>query len=138
MIRHAIIRENNILFDEVPASNDMMFSLLTGLSANKIDVDQAEVYCVTVCKGSITNKVSWRNLESRFNVNIRINEVLKKNGLPKNASLMYFIFQSLSFGFIKFLGFVYKAAITGNLFVGWRSWFRTLFLNKRYKQYEVK
>ena len=137
MINRSFIEENNILFDEVPASNDMMFSLLSGLAAHQIAADAREVYCVTVSKGSITNSISLRNLESQFDVNIRINAVLVKHGLKKNASVMYFIYQSLSFGIRPFLKFVYKALITGNLLVGWKSWIRTLVTIKRYKQYEI-
>lgn len=137
MINSSFIEVNNILFDEVPASNDMMFSLLSGLAAHQIAADAREVYCVTVSKGSITNSISLRNLESQFDVNIRINAVLVKYGLKKNASVMYFIYQSLSFGIRPFLKFVYKALITGNLLVGWKSWIRTLVTKKRYKQYEI-
>lgn len=138
MINNSFIEVNNILFDEVPASNDKMFSVLSGLAAHQIAVDTREVYCVTVSKGSITNCISLRNLESQFDVNIRINDVLVKQGLKKNASVMYFIYQSLSFGIGPFLKFVYKALITGNLFVGWKNWIRTLVTKKRYKQYEIK
>ena len=137
MINRSFVVDNNILFDEVPASNDKMFSLLTGLSAHLIAVDTREVYCITVCKGSITNTINLRNLESQFEVNVRINEVLKRHGLKKNASLMYFIYQSLSFGVKPFLKFAYKALITGNLLVGWKSWAHTIFTQKRYKNYEV-
>ena len=137
MIKRSFVINNGIRYDEVPASNDMMFSLLSGLAARQIAADSREVYCVTVSKGSITNSVSLRNLESQFDVNIRINEVLKKHGLKKNASVMYFIYQSMSFGVKPFIKFAYKALITGNILVGWKTWLHTLCTKKRYKQYEI-
>lgn len=47
LIQRGLVQENNIEFDEVLVSNDIMFSTKIGLLAKKILVSPTEVYCVT-------------------------------------------------------------------------------------------
>lgn len=46
MIRRKLIQDNNIHFDSVRYSNDVMFSLKTSLHAKKIAVCDKPIYCV--------------------------------------------------------------------------------------------
>lgn len=46
LIRHELVQENNIEFDEVLVSNDIMFSAKTGLMANAISTVTESIYCV--------------------------------------------------------------------------------------------
>lgn len=55
MVRHALVDRHNIRYDEVLASNDTYFSMLTGYYATKVDSDPTEVYIATVSRG-ITHK----------------------------------------------------------------------------------
>lgn len=138
MFRADFIRENKIDFEEVPASNDVMFSLKTGLNAKKITASEDVVYCVTVTKGSITNVVSLRNLESIFNVKIRKNALLVKNGHKRLCSVANTIRKSAKYGLGIFFRFLWTALITGNLFVGYRRWFKTILsYKKRNKEYLI-
>ncbi|HHX70563.1 MAG TPA: glycosyltransferase family 2 protein [Gallicola sp.] len=140
MVKTNLVKENSVYFDEVPASNDVIFGLKIGLIARNINVDKRVVYCATVQKGSLTNTVSLENIESRFGVNIRKNEMLKQNGYKKTESVIYFIMSSIRFGVKPFLKLFYKAFVTNNLFVGYDRWFKTL-LSKRHlknKEYKVK
>lgn len=77
MIRKELIQRENIRFDEIPASNDIMFSLRTGYEAKSITVDQAVVYCVTVGKGSLTNTRSKEIARCRYKVKLRYNEFVR-------------------------------------------------------------
>lgn len=139
MFRYRFVKEENICFEEVPASNDVIFSLKTGIAAKKIAVSSDIVYCATVTKGSITNVMSLRNLESVFNVRIRKNALLKAHGLKRESSLLYLILKSRKYGIKVMLSFFYKALITGNLFVGYNRWFKTLFnLKNNKKNYIVE
>ena len=47
MVRNELVKENNILFDEVPASNDVMFSLKTAYHAKAVLASPEQIYCVT-------------------------------------------------------------------------------------------
>lgn len=134
MFRSKFVKEESILFDEVPASNDVMFSLKTGIAANKIVASPDIVYCVTVTKGSITNVKSLRNLESDFNVRIRKNAYLKSHGLKKECSLLNPILKSRKYGIKVMISFFYKALVTGNLLVGYNRWFKTIFNRKDNKK----
>lgn len=82
MYRAEYIRENDIYFDEVRASNDLMFSLVAGHKAKSIRADKAVVYVVT--EGEVGQSlVKTRNRETmfcRYEVAIRKNLYLKKHG----------------------------------------------------------
>lgn len=139
MFRRAFVLENSIYFDEVPASNDVMFSLKTGIAAKNISASKETVYCVTVTKGSITNVKSLRNLKSDFEVRIRKNALLRSNGLKGECSLLNPILKSRRYGFRVMLSFIYKAIITGNIFVGYNRWLKTIFhLKKKKAEYIVE
>ncbi len=133
MFRRKFVIDNNILFDEVPASNDVMFSLKTGIAAKKIAASKDTVYCVTVTKGSITNVKSLRNLESDFNVRIRKNALLVSRGLKRECSLLNPIIKSRHYGIKTMFKFLFKAIRSGNLLVGYNRWFKTLFHLKKSK-----
>lgn len=126
MIRREMVEANNIRFEEVPASNDVMFSLETGLAAKKITASTDIVYCVTKTEGSITNTVSLRNLESAFEVKIRKNRMLKENGFPRECSVANTIRKSAGYGIKTFLAFFWRAMSTGNLLVGCNRWPKTV------------
>lgn len=127
MISSEFVKVNNILYDEVPASNDVIFAVKIGLKANLISADNSEVYCATVNIGSITQTTSLRNIESQFDVRIRKNKILKENGLEKDSSLIYLILKSRRYGFKVFTKLLFKAIISGNLFVGYNNWIKTLY-----------
>lgn len=139
MIRHDFLIDNHIVFDEVPASNDVIFALNIGLKANKIEADNSLVYCLTITKGSITNTESLRNIESIFNVKIRKNQLLKENGYKPVSSVAYQIYRASKYGFKPFIKLFYTAFVTGNLFVGYRNWIKTIIsFDKKYKEYIEK
>lgn len=54
MIKRELVCTNGFTFDEVPASNDVVFCTKTGLAAKRINVDYNIVYCTTVTDGSLT------------------------------------------------------------------------------------
>lgn len=75
--------EYKIKFDEVPASNDIMFTTKAAVKANNMCVDDRVIYVVTVSSSSLTRTKSSRNLRSRFSVYIVHNAYLKRNGHSK-------------------------------------------------------
>lgn len=65
MIRNRLVKEQKIIFDEVPASNDIMFSLKTAFCTDKIEASPEQIYCVTQSDNSLTRLKSETNFWSR-------------------------------------------------------------------------
>ena len=55
MIRRSLIEGNGIRFEEIPYSNDVLFSSKAGCLARKIQVDPREVYCLCERANSLTD-----------------------------------------------------------------------------------
>lgn len=127
MVRARLVRDNDILFDEVPAGNDVMFGLKIGLAAKKITAIPIKTYMVTTSIGSITRTMSLENLESRLYVKERYNRMLKEHGYKKTASQMYLIVASAKYGIKPFFKFLFTALKDGDLFIGWKHWIVTVF-----------
>ena len=127
MVRKSLVDSMNIQFDEVVASNDVMFSTKVGYYAKKFTVSKEVVYTVTTRKGSLANRRDLRALESRYRVRMRRNIFLKEQGLAdRQISIMSFLYDSLKFGikpFFKFLGLAIKNR--QNFFIGYRNWIQT-------------
>lgn len=62
MIRRKFIDQYNLRFDEIPRCNDMVFSLLTSLYANKFEIIDTQIYCVTSNPASITRTKIKKNV----------------------------------------------------------------------------
>lgn len=83
LIRKNLIDKNQIFFDEVLASNDVMFSLKTSFKSEKIEISHEIIYCVTVHKGSLTMNMNKKIFYSRADVHQRKNIYLKEIGKEK-------------------------------------------------------
>lgn len=96
MIKNTLVKENNILFDEVPASNDVMFSLKTAYYAKKVFASPAQIYCVTSARNTLTSQKNEQNYWARVEVFVTRYQFmyshldLEKYGfiLPKGLSLI--------------------------------------------------
>ena len=130
MIKNELVRENDIYFDEVPASNDVIFSLMIGLHASKVIADSNVIYCVTVSDGSITKTETLRNLESRFKVAIKKNDILRSRGYKADVSIIFYVVKSMKYGFDIFIKFFFKAIASGYILVGWKRWGQTFRMLK--------
>ena len=144
MIKRKLIIDNNIQFEEISAGNDILFSVKTGYHAKEIHADTNIVYCVTIEKGSITNRLILANIESRCKATIRYNTFVSSIEKKEcRVSIMLVLIQALKFG-IKPFGklVIYSIKNKNNLFIGCSRWLRTLFgiLKKRgeTKKYLVK
>ena len=81
--RRLFIKEHNITFDEVPASNNIMFTTKAAVNSINVKVDNNILYVVTVTDNSLTKTKNSRNIRSRFLVYIDHNNYLKKHGYKK-------------------------------------------------------
>lgn len=123
IIRKALVSSNKIMFDEVPASNDVMFSIKAGHYARKIQVENCIGYVVTQTHGSITNTVSERNLISKFNVALRANKFLKDHGQPQfQHSILYFLYRALRINpALALRFFAISISEKNNIFIGYKK-----------------
>lgn len=70
LIRAGFIKRENIKFDEVIASNDVMFSVKAGHYAKNIEVSKEVIYCVTKDKGTLTQNISIPVYRARLDTSI--------------------------------------------------------------------
>lgn len=82
MIRKSMVDKNGFIFDEVMASNDIMFITKCAFAAEKIAADKRNIYCVTRGGTSLTSKKDKEKFMSRVDVVIRRYNYLK-DILPK-------------------------------------------------------
>ncbi len=79
LIRAKIVRDNEVTFDEVRYSNDVMFSIKTGFYAGSISADLRTVYCVTENSGGLTTDMSEEAWGIRHEVFSRRNLFLREH-----------------------------------------------------------
>lgn len=91
MIRREMVVANNIAFDEVRYSNDIMFAGKCGLNAKSIGVSEDVLYTVTHREGSLVTQVSKESVYCRHEVLMRRIKLLMqhKKYLYINAPLSY-------------------------------------------------
>lgn len=95
LVKRELLEKYNIRFQEVPASNDVMFSMWTGHSAKRITAVDKPVYVITEGEAgsSLVKTKSLRNQKSRFYVlvdRIRFLSSIKRNDLqPRVISYIF-------------------------------------------------
>lgn len=100
MFRKEFIDKLAIRFDEVPASNDVMFVVQAAAHARHIRISSQQVYVLTYRNGSITRVVNRTNNFSRFKVSLRYNNYMDEIGHPemKHRVVSYIINAWCSYG----------------------------------------
>lgn len=89
-IKTSLVLENNIRFEEIRYSNDVMFSTLTGCKANKIAARDACYYVATERTGSLTSSFCKKEgeLVIRSSAFMRAQQVVKDSGYPVDERLI--------------------------------------------------
>lgn len=85
LFRKSIIENNNILFDEIIASNDTMFGIKYALKCVNVQFDDFEVYCATLRSNSLVTSYKRENLLCRYYVGIKLYWHLKEYGKEEYA-----------------------------------------------------
>lgn len=78
-----LISKNNLLFDEVLASNDVTFSCMSSYYARTIKISDFILYCSTVNLNSLCFKMSRENIDARINVALHFNRFVHSIGKGK-------------------------------------------------------
>lgn len=133
MVRRDLVEKHNLRFDEVVASNDVYFSLLTGYYAKKIEAVDKITYIATVTRGSLTKRRDYEVIKSRFIVNLRRNKFLKEHNLAQyQASIMYHLYYSTKYGLNKTFEFIKLCVkFKQSPFIGATRWLRTFITFKK-------
>lgn len=108
LICKKFIDHNNIRFDEVIASNDVMFSIKVGFFIKNFLISQDVIYVVTRNHGSLTVTHNKEILEARVNVFIAQYSFLKRNITFSKLRLLGF--SSLGFIFKVFIDYNFNVA----------------------------
>jgi glycosyltransferase involved in cell wall biosynthesis len=137
IIRKELIKEYGIQFDEVIASNDVMFSAKVGHNMRRFTASKAVIYCVTRNHESLTVNMSEEVFGARLGVNVayrkflgeNLDENILKSLKPKSAN---FIIQALfRYGFCKFLE-VYSIYKKNNIQWIYPEYFNPLVLFRKF------
>ena len=136
LVRNKLIKDHAIQFDEVPASNDLMFSIKSGYMAKKIYANKFPAYCMTVNSGSLTNTITKKNSRSRFCVYIQQYKFMTAIGKPQyRFELMSVVIDSLQFGIKEFFWYIHTAQKEKvSIFLNFNKWHKLLKMYKTYKR----
>ncbi len=145
LIRADFIKQHQITFDEVVASNDIMFSAKVGFYMEKFSVSQDIIYCITRSKTNLTMQTNEVLFESRLKAFIDKYQYLRNN-LDANSFRQlklhgwFFVFYSMryGFGFIKTLKVYRKLQKNSVKMWDWRYFNPILVfkrLNRHYKMH---
>jgi glycosyltransferase involved in cell wall biosynthesis len=81
MIRASLVIDNKLRYDELPVSNDVMFSLYVADKARKIKAVDIPIYISTVRQGSLFYSVDEERLKTRMDVVKKASAFLMERGL---------------------------------------------------------
>jgi len=95
LIKRSLINENNILFDEIMVSNDVMFSIKTAYYAKSIFFDMYKIYTYEILMhGSLTSNRTLEAEYIRLCLLIRVNAFLISNKKKKyKTNIIPFLFR---------------------------------------------
>lgn len=97
--KRRFVEENSIYFEECIGGNDMLFSVRTGVEADKIEIDTHEFYICTASASSITALIGKERHEAKLQATLRTNDYLRKHGCRKyQVSVLYFIAKAHRYG----------------------------------------
>jgi len=98
MLKKDFIERKDIIFDEVPIANDLIFSCLAGHHATSVKVVDKIVYMVTVSSGSLTNIRNFKLYKIKLIVFFRRNAFLRNVGKKHIQPSLLGRFFQMTFG----------------------------------------
>ncbi|MGJ8485824.1 glycosyltransferase family 2 protein [Pseudoalteromonas sp. SYSU M81236] len=127
LIKNDFVKRNNIRFDEVIASNDVNFSLKTGVLAQSIDAYDTPIYCVVENDSSLTKTYTKEVSDSRFAALCRYNDFLIDRNDHNLCAMSGHIWDGRRFGVRYLLGrFKFCLKMKYKLFYDWKHVMRVL------------
>ena len=122
-------------FDEIIASNDVMFSLKIASFAKKIKACKDILYVITLSRGSVTQIISKTHFNAKFKTALNANKFLCSIDMKRyQQSILYFLGKSYKFGFQHVIYVIYMLIKNrSNIFIGMRKFMN---LNKALRERE--
>lgn len=132
MVSHKLVDEYKLKYDEIPAGNDVYFSLTCGYYAKKIEAIEKVTYIATVSRGSLTNRRDYEIIKSRLYSILHCNKFLRQHKLNNyQRSIMSQLYESRHFGLMKMMGLLKMIAMfRQNPFIGCFRWWKSFFEKK--------
>lgn len=90
LVKHSLVLDNFIYFDETPFSNDLMFSVQVGHLAKVIRASNKSIYCILEHSGSLTTFSDETALKIRQKVYCQYYFYIRRNLSWKNFKLLGF------------------------------------------------
>ncbi len=140
MVSHDLVQRHHLRYDEVLASNDMYFSMLTGYYAKGIKAIGKITYIATVSKGSLTRRRDKPVIISRFLVYLRYNKFVKEHNLAEyQKSVMNMFYQSCKLGLRSSIHCIALMIQYGqNPFIGCKRWMGSYKRGRLTEKKEIK
>ena len=88
LIRHRLVKENRIQFDEVMFSNDVMFSTRCGCYASKITASSNPIYFSSLTAGSLVTKKTMDSFFTRAEVTCVYFSFIRENATSEQKSYL--------------------------------------------------
>lgn len=109
MIKTSTITDNNIRFDEVSCSNDVMFFTRLAPFVKKFTISNKYLYCITKPTGrNLTSRKDYFSGKTRLNVLLERNSFLKKRGLQNlRTPPLLIIWQFRNIGLLSLFKLIY-------------------------------
>lgn len=79
LIRLNLLREHDIVFDEIRVANDIMCMTKCAYYSRKITATNATIYCITRSAGTLTSKMSEQNFDTRIEVLVQRYSFLREH-----------------------------------------------------------
>lgn len=99
MVRREFLLEHNIRFEQIPVSNDCMFSTLVALKQRSFEVSEEDLYCYVIRHDSLATSNTIENINIRLDTFLRVNRMLVENGYAKyRISLLRFVYYATLIG----------------------------------------
>lgn len=99
IMSYKLIKNNEIIFDETIAANDLMFSIKSASVAKNIFIDEAPLYCLTSRYGSLAHTISLKVCDAKYSVILNVNDYLYKiKKYHYRINIFYYIWYFRYFG----------------------------------------
>ena len=96
MISRQLVVQNNILFDEIPSSNDKLFSLKVGEFAERVIVIEQYLYNYILRKNSIIHNRNSNRLFYSLSTSINQNILYKRVGYKRCVFIPFLILSNIT------------------------------------------
>lgn len=108
ILRKSLIDTHNIRFEEVPTSNDVMFSTISGFNARSVKATECVMYVVTVRSGSLLTRKDKQAIRCRYEVALRQHNYCVKHGKSYFAAYLFTYIKNalLQYGLKEFVWYI--------------------------------